>query len=440
MSITTEDNKFQYNGNDVITAFAFPRFFELEADLTVILTSAANVDTTQTLTTDYTTVGAGLSAGGTVTMIVPPATGEKLTIVRVVPITQITDFRNFDGNDADINETAIDRTVIQNQQQQEENDRSLRLPVTALGVSTELPLPQANRSLAWNATEDAIINLSQITGVANPMSAAESLIKGGTLGVPTDFPKGSNNTLMGVSSGGVLEYRQAVAADIADDAVTLAKMAPGTDGNIISYDASGNPVAVATGTSGQRLTSNGAGAAPTFQSGGGVLLDTQTASASSELDFTIGISSTFEVFKFYLVNIVAATEPTFLHLRVSTDGGSTFESAMTNYQNAFNVVDGNLGTSVADVNLATRMFLTENILGNAAGENLCGEITMFNPASSSLYTMFNIELTYIEQTGDIVKSTGAGSWKATTTVDGIRFQMESGNITSGTIYLYGISK
>ena len=53
-------------------------------------------------------------------------------------------------------------------------------------------------------------------------------------------------------------------AQIADDAVTLAKMAPGTDGNIISYDASGNPVAVATGTCGQVLTSAGAGAPPTF--------------------------------------------------------------------------------------------------------------------------------------------------------------------------------
>ena len=51
---------------------------------------------------------------------------------------------------------------------------------------------------------------------------------------------------------------------LADDAVTLAKMAPGTDGNIISYDASGNPVAVATGNAGQILTSAGAGAPPTF--------------------------------------------------------------------------------------------------------------------------------------------------------------------------------
>ena len=55
-----------------------------------------------------------------------------------------------------------------------------------------------------------------------------------------------------------------VTASIVDNAVTLAKMAGGTDGNIISYDASGDPVAVATGNAGQILTSAGAGSPPTF--------------------------------------------------------------------------------------------------------------------------------------------------------------------------------
>ena len=52
---------------------------------------------------------------------------------------------------------------------------------------------------------------------------------------------------------------------LADNATTLAKMASGTDGNIISYDASGNPVAVATGNDGQVLTSTGAGSPPAFE-------------------------------------------------------------------------------------------------------------------------------------------------------------------------------
>ena len=49
-----------------------------------------------------------------------------------------------------------------------------------------------------------------------------------------------------------------VTADLPNDGVTLAKMTGGTDGNIISYDASGDPVAIATGDDGEVLTSAGA--------------------------------------------------------------------------------------------------------------------------------------------------------------------------------------
>jgi len=80
----------------------------------------------------------------------------------------------------------------------------------------------------------------------------------------TEGTDGGNETLTAALSGTI------ATAQIADDAVTLAKMAPGTDGNIISYDASGNPVAVATGTAGQVLTSAGAGAPPTFAAAGGI--------------------------------------------------------------------------------------------------------------------------------------------------------------------------
>ena len=51
---------------------------------------------------------------------------------------------------------------------------------------------------------------------------------------------------------------------IADDAITLAKMASGTDGNIITYDASGNPAVVASGTAGHFLKSQGADTVPVF--------------------------------------------------------------------------------------------------------------------------------------------------------------------------------
>ena len=62
-----------------------------------------------------------------------------------------------------------------------------------------------------------------------------------------------------ISGSGIVE------ANLADNAVTLAKMASGTDGEILTYDASGNPVAVSVGTDGQVLTSTGAGSPPAFE-------------------------------------------------------------------------------------------------------------------------------------------------------------------------------
>tara|TARA_R110001599_G_scaffold345848_1_gene570629 strand:- start:1258 stop:2103 length:846 start_codon:yes stop_codon:yes gene_type:complete len=54
------------------------------------------------------------------------------------------------------------------------------------------------------------------------------------------------------------------ATTVTDNAITLDKMAHGTDGNLITYDVNGAPAAVATGTVGQVLTSAGANAVPAF--------------------------------------------------------------------------------------------------------------------------------------------------------------------------------
>jgi len=77
-------------------------------------------------------------------------------------------------------------------------------------------------------------------------------------------------------------------SDVADDIITLAKMAGGTDGNIITYDASGNPAVVATGTSGHYLKSQGAGSVPVFAavSAGGTLTAKQATTSGSSVDFT----------------------------------------------------------------------------------------------------------------------------------------------------------
>jgi len=57
------------------------------------------------------------------------------------------------------------------------------------------------------------------------------------------------------------------------DKIDVSEIATGTDGELLTWDASGNPTTVAVGTANQVLTSNGAGAAPTFQAASGASLD-----------------------------------------------------------------------------------------------------------------------------------------------------------------------
>ena len=110
---------------------------------------------------------------------------------------------------------------------------------------------------------------------------------------------GTANRVLGAASAGTIGEVQIATDMVADNAVTLAKMASGTDGNIISYDASGNPVAIATGSDGQVLTSAGAGAQPAFETlpVGGITMADQwriTASATGLSGASDKISSNWE--------------------------------------------------------------------------------------------------------------------------------------------------
>jgi hypothetical protein len=131
-----------------------------------------------------------------------------------------------------------------------------------LGTVTDAaPDTLARTTIISSSNSDSAVNFS--SGTKNvfctlPASKAVILDASGNISANNGSAL-TNLNATALASGSVASAR------LADDSVTLAKMAPGTDGNIISYDASGNPVAVATGSDGQVLTSAGAGAPPTFE-------------------------------------------------------------------------------------------------------------------------------------------------------------------------------
>ena len=122
-----------------------------------------------------------------------------------------------------------------------------------LPASKAVILDSSGNIVANNGSNLTALNATQLTSGTVPDAR-----------FPSTLPAANGSALTNLNATN-LASGSVASARLADDSVTLAKMAPGTDGNIISYDTSGNPVAVATGTSGQVLTSAGAGAVPSFQ-------------------------------------------------------------------------------------------------------------------------------------------------------------------------------
>ena len=159
MTVSTTQSRIGYNGNGATTVFAFPYRFLTNTDLVVTLVRADTTQVVQMLNTDYTVTGAGDDAGGTVTMVVPPATGQQLIIVRAVPLTQGTDYISGDPFPAETHERALDKLTMISQRLESLISRSIRLnDADLLVTSTILPAPSPGSSLIWNLTGTGLVN------------------------------------------------------------------------------------------------------------------------------------------------------------------------------------------------------------------------------------------------------------------------------------------
>lgn len=153
MTVSSTTSKASYSGNGSTTVFTVPFYFLEAADLQVILRSSAGVETVQTLTTNYTVAGVGVTSGGTVTMLVAPAAGTTLTILRNAAATQETDLLPNDRLPAESLETALDKLTMLVQQLDEETGRSLKYPASDADVSAQIPSisTRASKFLSFDA-------------------------------------------------------------------------------------------------------------------------------------------------------------------------------------------------------------------------------------------------------------------------------------------------
>jgi len=130
-------------------------------------------------------------------------------------------------------------------------------------------------------------------------------------------------TLAKIASGAVST------AELVDNAVTLAKMAGGTDGNLIGIDASGDPAYIATGSDGQVLTSGGANVAALMEDaaagGTGSFVEKVTCSGNATEELGEGVIETGYIYRLHFLNVKPSTDAHVLVL-IGTGGGPTYQT------------------------------------------------------------------------------------------------------------------
>ena len=146
MTVTSTNQKVQFNGNGSTTVFAYNFKIFASSDLSVILRSAAGTETVQQLTTNYTVSGVGETSGGNVTMGTAPASGTTLTILRVQPNLQGLDLVPNDPFPAGSMEDALDKLTFMVQTHDEEIGRSIKASKTNVIADSEFTVSATDRA------------------------------------------------------------------------------------------------------------------------------------------------------------------------------------------------------------------------------------------------------------------------------------------------------
>ena len=156
MTVQNDKTKEVLLGDGIITAFPYT-FALLDkthikvylTDLdgnTTLLESGYNVDTKNCNVIYPYPFGKPLPAGW------------KMTIMRVVPVTQEMDLINQGALPNETLEKAYDRLTMIAQQLNEESSRSLKADVTVIGTPHQLPAPVPGKAIGWNADGTGMFN------------------------------------------------------------------------------------------------------------------------------------------------------------------------------------------------------------------------------------------------------------------------------------------
>ena len=175
-----------------------------------------------------------------------------------------------------------------------------------------------------------------------------------------------------------------------------------------------------------------------------------TASSSANLSFVDGSSSvvldsTYKEYLFTFNNIHPQNDSVELQINFR-DGGSSYDATKTTTvfmshhaeSDAYTEFSYDGGRDLAQSTSSQKLMAATSI-GGDNDQSLSGFLHLFNPSSTTFVKHF-IARTNTSGSGDSSSDTFiAGYCNVTAAIDGVQFDMSSGNIDAGDICLYGIN-
>ncbi|MHA1462021.1 MAG: hypothetical protein ACTSQ0_03025 [Candidatus Heimdallarchaeota archaeon] len=160
MTIENSVNRNEHLGNNVVLSFQYEFKIFDESELYVLIKETDGTIVEQVQNVDYSIEDNG-DSGGNVVFVVAPIFGDTVIIYRLLQILQETDYVENDPSLAETHEDVADKSIIIDQQLQDELDRSVKGPVTDPDtLNMELPIDtlRANKAVTFDINGATTVN------------------------------------------------------------------------------------------------------------------------------------------------------------------------------------------------------------------------------------------------------------------------------------------
>lgn len=180
---------------------------------------------------------------------------------------------------------------------------------------------------------------------------------------------------------------------------------------------------------------DGTWAVPAGSGVGATLINTWNPSSVASQ----GITGMTGYYRYEIVceNIIPATSSVSLYLRTSTDGGSTYTSSAGAY--SWTNVQNGVGTNNSSSTEIDLVSSTQTVSNTTAKGGVSGFIEIIDPAQTASDQLIITHMGHIRNSDNLpVEDITTGARLATgSAINAVQILFSSGNITSGTIKLYG---